>query len=259
MKNYMTHIEREAFDIVHEELHDDWTCYNKHDEECSCVQHRFALIEKMYKQLLNQVNTLTDEKHNLEIENENLSILVKDLDRTVGDLEVELEDTNEQLARRSRPHEFECEKVQANNTLGSIQDCSREDYMLDIERSKEKERAGIQLQTEADNWYRKVCNKPKYNSREDYMQRPINIPEVTMDTLDLYVNRGIPTGGFLYAVLTNDLFDAVVKADPMNRAALKDICTYVYNDLPQDCWGSRTNVAAWIEKFRVTRNAGLEK
>jgi len=81
----------------------------------------------------------------------------------------------------------------------------------------------------------------------------MNIPKITMDTLDLYVTRGIPTGGFLYAVLTNNLFDAVTRADPMNRAALKDICVYVYNDLPQDCWGSPEIVAAWIEKFRVTR------
>ena len=74
------------------------------------------------------------------------------------------------------------------------------------------------------------------------------IPESTKTTLDLYVQQGIPTGGFLYAVLTNDLFGAVAKADIYNRAALYEICNYVYNDMPSACWGSPKIVKEWLER-----------
>jgi hypothetical protein len=48
-------------------------------------------------------------------------------------------------------------------------------------------------------------------------------------------------------VLTNDLFGAVGQADRENRAALADICEYIYNELPSPCWGSRDIVWKWVE------------
>ena len=41
----------------------------------------------------------------------------------------------------------------------------------------------------------------------------MNIPVFTKEALDRYVNDRIPTGGFLHAVLTDRLFDAVGRAD----------------------------------------------
>jgi len=74
------------------------------------------------------------------------------------------------------------------------------------------------------------------------------IPANTLRALDLYVNEGIRPGGFLYAVLTNDLFGAIGKADTANGAAIRDICLYIYNELPGDCWGSRDIVNKWLAK-----------
>jgi len=61
-----------------------------------------------------------------------------------------------------------------------------------------------------------------------------------------YVDDRCPTGDFLYAVLSNDLFEAMGRADENNRAALFDICKYIWNELPSICWGSPEKVRAWF-------------
>ena len=73
-----------------------------------------------------------------------------------------------------------------------------------------------------------------------------NIPISTLNSLAAYARDKCPTGGFLYAVLTNDLFEAIGRADDFNRAALFDICNYIYNELPLSCWGSKDKVKQWL-------------
>ena len=73
------------------------------------------------------------------------------------------------------------------------------------------------------------------------------IPEHLKAALDRYVNHKIRPGSFLEAVLSNDLFDAIGRADNVSRACLFDICKYVYNELPGDCWGSREIVERWLK------------
>jgi len=75
----------------------------------------------------------------------------------------------------------------------------------------------------------------------------MTIPQRTLDSLDRYVRHHVPTGGFLLAVLTNDLFGAVGNADSENLAALPEICRYVYNELPSESWGNKTKVWAWTQ------------
>ena len=67
------------------------------------------------------------------------------------------------------------------------------------------------------------------------------------DTLDRYVNRRIETGGFMRAVLENDLFGAVAKADLRNGNRLPEIVRYIYNNLPIGCYGSKENVNNWLK------------
>ena len=71
----------------------------------------------------------------------------------------------------------------------------------------------------------------------------------TKGSLDLYVEKGIPTGGFLRAVLANDLMEAVGRADWQNQKDLHEICDYVYNCMPIPCHGSYENVDNWIKAF----------
>jgi len=72
------------------------------------------------------------------------------------------------------------------------------------------------------------------------------ISEAVKERLSRYVSSGIPPGGFLLAVLSNDLVQACGQADDENRAALFDIVRYVYNCIPAACWGDKQTVAEWI-------------
>ena len=70
----------------------------------------------------------------------------------------------------------------------------------------------------------------------------------TKESLDRYAKNRIPTGGFLRAVLANDLFEAIGRADLQNRYDIFEICSYVYNKIPSTCWGSYDTVEAWLAK-----------
>lgn len=72
------------------------------------------------------------------------------------------------------------------------------------------------------------------------------IPEHTQAGLDRYINHRIRPGSFLVAVLSNDLFEAVSRADLENQAALADIVKYIYNKLPSGSHGSIERVDAWL-------------
>lgn len=72
--------------------------------------------------------------------------------------------------------------------------------------------------------------------------------------LDRYVNHKIPTGGFLRAVLENDLKEACGRADVTNRYRLFEIVNYCYNEIPGSGWGSPENVAAWLNKQKESND-----
>lgn len=60
------------------------------------------------------------------------------------------------------------------------------------------------------------------------------------------VNR-TRTGGFLQAVLENDLRGAVRTADAANYQALADIVRFCSAALPAIAWGSPAAVRSWLE------------
>ena len=85
------------------------------------------------------------------------------------------------------------------------------------------------------------------------MLRPLNwsdynIPFHTQDALNNYYEHGYMPGGFLTAVLCNDLFKAVATADQYNINCLKDICMFVYNEMPAKSWGSAERMRDWTVK-----------
>lgn len=65
--------------------------------------------------------------------------------------------------------------------------------------------------------------------------------------LDEYAKYRIPIGGFLHAVLSNDLMGAMEKADEENRADIFEICQYIYNKLPLSCYGSSKAIREWLK------------
>lgn len=61
-----------------------------------------------------------------------------------------------------------------------------------------------------------------------------------------YADHHRPVGGFLTAFLSNDLQEAVGKADQNNIVTLQQIAGYVHNEMPRGCHGSREAVKAWL-------------
>ncbi len=72
------------------------------------------------------------------------------------------------------------------------------------------------------------------------------VPETTLDSLKLYVDEGFHPGGFLEAVLSNDLFKAVQMADSENCVALVELVKYIYQNTPIAAQGSKEKVYQWI-------------
>jgi len=73
------------------------------------------------------------------------------------------------------------------------------------------------------------------------------IPQSTMADINEYIHYRQPPGGFLRAVLENDLCQSFARAHISNRAAMFDIVCYLHNFAPSDCWGSPEKVKSWLE------------
>jgi hypothetical protein len=79
--------------------------------------------------------------------------------------------------------------------------------------------------------------------------RPIR--EDIKEALDCYAKTGGPLGGFLTAVVENNLMEALGRADSYNRATIYQICQYIYNELPSNCHGSPEAVREWRKQFEM--------
>ena len=66
------------------------------------------------------------------------------------------------------------------------------------------------------------------------------VPSMAANSIKNWVYNGERPSGFLWAVLNNDLMPAFGRADLGNRAALYDICIFLYNWTPSDCHGLGT-------------------
>ena len=74
------------------------------------------------------------------------------------------------------------------------------------------------------------------------------LPEDLQGSFERYLEKRIPTGGFLDAVLCNDLRAACERADEINKYRLFDIVFWLYNNAPIGSWGSPENVREWLKR-----------
>jgi hypothetical protein len=77
------------------------------------------------------------------------------------------------------------------------------------------------------------------------------IPEYMHDAVLRYVQHGKRPGDFLSAVICNDLFRAVERADDTNIKLLARYVMFFYNYTPHECWGSEAKVKAWVARGGV--------
>ena len=72
------------------------------------------------------------------------------------------------------------------------------------------------------------------------------LPEHMQEGARAYVEQGYPVGGFLRAVLENNLVESFATADFINTAAMHEWANWAYNECPLEARGSQQAVTAWI-------------
>ena len=82
----------------------------------------------------------------------------------------------------------------------------------------------------------------------------VDIPEYMQNAMKRYVLDGIQPGDFLTAVITNNLREAVNRADATNLPLLRTYVRWFYNVAPGNCHGSPQHMRDWIAS-RTAENA----
>jgi hypothetical protein len=72
------------------------------------------------------------------------------------------------------------------------------------------------------------------------------VPETLHNGLVAYIADRQKPGGFLMAVLSNDLTGAMNRADLVCRLALNTLVIFLCNYVTATCWGSPAAVEAWL-------------
>ena len=72
------------------------------------------------------------------------------------------------------------------------------------------------------------------------------IPDYMHDGIARYYEDRIPPGGFLTAVINNDLREACARADDTNRHRLFAYMMWFYNHAPIGSWGHANAVDEWL-------------
>lgn len=87
-----------------------------------------------------------------------------------------------------------------------------------------------------------MISHPEALKHEEYSR----IPTAVLASVYGYVDRKEAPGHFLTAVLSNDLFTAVSRADKESFAALRELVTFIHMEVPTACHGSAEAVANWL-------------
>jgi hypothetical protein len=90
--------------------------------------------------------------------------------------------------------------------------------------------------------FRESLKTPTLSDSRKYSNAPVHI----LDSISHYVEHGIEPGGFVKAVLSNDLVATFQIADAKSLRGLPDILRYIYWEIPLACWGSEAKVEAWM-------------
>ena len=77
-------------------------------------------------------------------------------------------------------------------------------------------------------------------------QCPQGFPQETFEALRNYVMNHRDPGGFLTAVLSNDLMETVLRSSLDCRHSIPQIFEYIFRHCPGNCWGNAEAVKAWV-------------
>jgi hypothetical protein len=86
-----------------------------------------------------------------------------------------------------------------------------------------------------------------YSRELDEAMRREGIPEHMHEGVKLWVLYGRPVGSFLMAVLSDKFVESYARADSENTRKMKNWASFLYNELPMECWGNTKKVEDWSE------------
>lgn len=89
--------------------------------------------------------------------------------------------------------------------------------------------------------------------------RKSGIPAHTINGLVSWVYDGNMPGGFLQAVLDNNLIEALGRADSENIVALDAIARFVYNWCPMDCHSLKSGLKREFAGWKGMMECGVPK
>jgi len=81
----------------------------------------------------------------------------------------------------------------------------------------------------------------------EWEDKLLNLPDHLQGGISRYLREGIAPGHFLTAVITNNLLEAVSRADCTSIKSLPDIVKFFYNYAPGECWGNQVKMVAWMK------------
>lgn len=82
----------------------------------------------------------------------------------------------------------------------------------------------------------------------EYQKNIGMLPSHMREPMLKYIEHGWLPGGFLTAVLENNLCEAVNRADTLNINRIPDCVHYLMWYAPGLCWGSPEKVGLWHER-----------
>ena len=82
----------------------------------------------------------------------------------------------------------------------------------------------------------------------------LRVPQHLRPGLELYVFQGVEPGGFLCAMIDQDLGEVLGRAgDTLILYDLKKVQEFFFNFCPAQCWGSKNKRKMWQAAFRGPR------
>lgn len=72
-----------------------------------------------------------------------------------------------------------------------------------------------------------------------------NIPEHMHGGIQGYLDHGWRPGSFFYNILCNNLVEAAMHADDINKHCLFEYAKFLYNEIPSAAWGSPEVIEKW--------------
>jgi hypothetical protein len=86
---------------------------------------------------------------------------------------------------------------------------------------------------------------------ESFSYQGLIVPHHDRASLARYITEHSGVGGFLTAVIQNDLAKACVRADTTNLKNLPAIVIWLRNEAPSECWGSPEKNKSWLKLREV--------